>query len=345
VRRTSCLLALLLAVAPPALAAPVPGPVAVRDSARLGIPWTRYTTADRFGRTITFYLADLPGSAGERARPLALVIEGSGCQSVWVRIGGRIGSNLPDLMSRAARGRVRVLVVEKPGVRFLDVARRPGSALGASEEFLREHTLERWTEANLAALRAALAQVPAGDGRVLVAGHSEGATIACAVAAAEPRVTHVAALSGAGPTQLFDLAELLSRAAPGERPARAAARRDSVFAQWRRIEADPLSTTRWWLGHPYRRWATFLPHNSLEDLVRTRARVFLAHGTADRSVPVVSFDWLRAELAARGRDVTVERLEGFDHGLVGPGGPPRDPAVPYGVGRALGDVVEWFLGP
>ncbi len=323
--------------------APAPTPPAVRDTTRLGMPWTRWTTTDRFGRTITFYVSDVADSLRGRALPLALVIEGSGAQSVWTRVGDRIGGSSQNLLRRAARGRLRLVVVEKPGVAFLEQRERPGSALGASETFRREHTPERWGEANAAALRATLAMPGIDRGRVLAVGHSEGGTIAAVVAARCPEVTHVALLSAGGPTQLFDLAELAAAPQTGDSAGAGDARREAVYAEWAKIRANPGSIDDEWLGHPYRRWAAFLARNDLGDLLATPARVFLAHGTADRAVPVASFDWLRAELLARGRDVTALRLAGLDHGFRRDGEAEGGP--PAGFEDVLARVVDWFLAP
>lgn len=320
-----------------------PAPVATRDTTRLGIPWTRYTTTDRFGRTITFYLSNLPDSLSGRTLPLALVIEGSGAQSVWTRVGDRIGGSGQNLFRRAAKGRARVMIVEKPGVEFCAQVPRPGGAEGASETFLREHTRERWAEANAAALRAVIAMPGIDRSRVLAVGHSEGGTIAAAVAARCPEVAHVAMLSAGGATQLFDLAESFGAPQPGDTAGAADARRESAFEEWARIQADPESITKFWMGHPYRRWSSFLARNDLDDLLATKARVFLAHGTEDRSVPVVAFDWLRAELVARGRDVSALRLRGLDHGFFGPEGPPEDRSKPVGIEVVFGRVLDWWL--
>jgi len=340
VRHWLIALSLLVACAGDAVAAAA----AVRDTTRLGIPFSRYTTIDTFGRRITFYLSDLPDSLQHATRPVALVIEGSGAQSVWVKVGDRIGGSLQNLMRRAARHRVRVLVVEKPGVEFLEQRERPGGAEGSSATFRREHTLERWAEANAAALRAVLAMSRIAAAPVLAAGHSEGADVACRVAAIEPRVTHVASLAGAGASQLFDFLHLAAQPREGDAPGAAEQRRQQMIAEWRAVQADPQSIDAFWLGHPHRRWTSFLAGNRLEDLLRTPARVFLAHGTADASVPVASADWLFAELLARGRHVRYERLEGADHGLQTPGAA-GDRASPGGLEHVLAQVIDWALAP
>lgn len=338
------LLPMLMLLAPASASATGSSPVAERDTTRLGMPWTRWTTSDTYGRTITFYLSDVPDSLRDATHPLALVIEGSGGQSVWVRVGDRIGGSLQNLARRAARQRMRVLVVEKPGVEFLEQRERPGGAMGASETFRREHTLERWAEANAAALRAVLAMPRIAASPVLVAGHSEGADVACRLAALEPRVTHVASLAGAGASQLFDFLHSAAQPRPGDGPGAAEQRRQELVAQWRAVQADPQSTDAFWLGHPHRRWTSFLAGNRLEDLMRSGARVFLAHGTADASVPVTSADWLFAELLARGRDVRYDRLEGADHALQRPAAAgARSEGI--GLEQVLEQAIAWALAP
>jgi len=310
------------------------------EAAKLGIPFNRYTTGDTLGRTITFYLSTLPGRQPPAKLPVVLFIEGSGCQSLFRKLGERVGGGLQNLLLAHAKGRARILAVEKPGVEYLDAAAHPGSAMGASEEFLREHTLPRWAEANMAALRAVWMLPDVDASRTLVVGHSEGGIVAARVAAELAGVTHAASLAGGGPTQLFDFVANASRVRPDDKPDDAGRRIQDLFNEWATIQKDPESISRFWLGHPYRRWSTFLGHSVLEELLRTKARIYVAHGTRDAVIPVAAHDMLVAELRAHGRDVTAERLEGADHGFQTedmPTGPP------VGMQALLGRVVDWFL--
>ncbi len=290
-------------------------PLPKLDPAALGIPFQRYTTQDALGRTITFYLSTPAKDAGAAKLPVVLVIQGSGCQSLFRKQGDVIVGGQQNLVLKAAKDRVRVLAVEKPGVKFLDAASRPGSAEGASEEFLKEHTLPRWAEANVAALRAVWTLPGIDASRALVMGHSEGGIVAARVATELPQVTHVASLAGGGPTQLFSLAESRGQPRPGDQPGDAARRRQAVYDEWAKIQADPDSISRFWLGHPYRRWSSFLKTSVAAELSRTKAQVFLAQGTLDAAVPVAGHDVLVAELRAQGRDLSAERIDGADHGF------------------------------
>jgi dipeptidyl aminopeptidase/acylaminoacyl peptidase len=239
----------------------------------------------------------------------------------------------------AAKGRVRVLVVEKPGVAFLDEAKRPGAAEGASEEFLKEHTLPRWAEANRAALLATWTMPDIDRSRTLVVGHSEGGILVARLAAEMPEITHVASLAGGGPTQLFSLAESRGQPRPDDKPGDAPRRMQTVYDGWADVQKDPESTTQFWMGHPYRRWSSFLATSVTAELSRTKARLFLAQGGRDTSVPPTGHDVLVAELRAAGRDVTAERIDDADHSFRKADEPQGSPG---GMQDLFRRVVEWF---
>jgi len=243
------------------------------------------------------------------------------------------------LLLEEAKGRARILVVEKPGVKFLDNPAHFGSAQGASEEFLKEHTLPRWAEANLAALRAVWTLPDIDPTRSLVVGHSEGGIVAAMVSAESPRVTHVASLAGGGPTQLFDLAEI-QRSGAGDNPGAAERHLQNIHDEWEKIRKDPDSISKFWMGHPYRRWSSFLKHSVTEELLRTKAKIYVAQGTLDTAVSVKAHDVLVAELRARGRDVTAERIEGADHGFQAQNMPQ---GAPDGMQALFGRLLSWFM--
>ncbi len=300
-----------------------------------GQPYTQHTTTDRFGRAITFYLSEAPP---EPRLPLLAYIQGSGWTPHFEPQDGRLRPrNGHATIADAARGRARLLIVEKPGVEPFG---NPSQEQGGPAEFRREHTLDRWSEAVMSAMRAArtlpgVAPVPS-----LVIGHSEGGLVACRVAAELDDVTHVACLAGGGPTQLFDILELARR---GEFFKRISddpdARAAHVLEQWQRISADPGNPDAVFFGHAYLRWATFCASSPMEELLRTDARVFIAQGAADRAVTRESFEALRAHLLAHGRDVTGRLVEGADHSFA-PAAGDAD-----GWRAIMEEILDWWLAP
>lgn len=272
-----------------------------------GQPYAAYTVVDSLGRLISFYLSE---SAESAALPLVAYVHGSGHSSHFSRSAERVApENGHATLVDAARGRARILIVEKPGVTLYDRGdSRP------RPEFLREHTLERWVEAVVAAASAASVLPGVDPTQLLVVGHSEGGVVASRVARRLQSVSHVGLLAGGGPSQLFDL-RLLARA--GEFfmsvSANPAEREAYVVAQWDSILANPDATDRVFLGHPYRRWSTFLRASPISDLRQTTARVFVAQGAQDRVVTRESFDALVSELAGAGRRPVAVLVPRADH--------------------------------
>jgi pimeloyl-ACP methyl ester carboxylesterase len=270
---------------------------------------------------------------------VALLVQGSGCQSLFQKRGEMIFGGQQNLLLNAAMGRVRVLAVEKPGVNFLDAAKRPGGAVGASEVFLKEHTLPRWAEANRAALLAAWTLPDIDRPRTLAVGHSEGGIVVARLAAELPEITHVASFAGGGPTQLFSLAESRGQPRPDDKPGDATQRMQTIYDGWAAVQKDPDSTSLFWLGHPHRRWSSFLATSVTAELLKTKARIFLAQGGRDTSVPPSGHDVLVAELRTANRDLTAERLEDADHSFNKPDHPQNSPP---GIQALFGRVVDWF---
>jgi dienelactone hydrolase len=301
-------------------------------------PYERYFTTDRFGREITFYLST--ASADRGSLPLVAYVEGSGCASLFEDRDGRVvpaGGHI--VVQEVADGVARVLIVEKPGVTFLDRPRTYEERSG-SEEFRREHTLERWAEAIQAAVRAAGRVPGVQPDKVLVIGHSEGGLVACRVARSMPDVvTHVASLAGGGPSQLFDLITgarkgNFFRSVSDDPEARVA----YVLDRWRDIQSDPQSTEKLFFGFAYRRWSTFLASSPMEELTGVKARIYLAQGVEDDGVDPASCDALDAHLRAKGQEVVYDRVSGANHSFR-----IRDRPDVDGWEELMDRVVKWFL--
>lgn len=317
-------------------------PVPVATAAELKTPYDRHEVKDGLGRAVTYYVSK-PKFADSAKRPIVLFIQGSGCNSLFVSTpDGRVGGGMFNMIYRDFGDRVRVMVVEKPGVKYLDNPMPPGAANGCSTEFKNEHTVERW----VAALDAALAAAKKIDGvdasKTLAIGHSEGSDMAAHLAAAPGApVTHAACLSGAGITQLFDMMQIARRECePGEPEAEREARVNEVLAQWDRIERTPDSTEELAWGHPHKRWSSFCRKSPVESMLAMprSVKLFLAHGTRDEATPIEGFDACIATLAVHGREATIKRIAGGDHALATPGQSPGD-----ALAAVLGEAVGWFL--
>lgn len=72
-------------------------------------------------------------------------------------------------------------------------------------------------------------------------------------------------------------------------------------AEYPKILADPDSISKWWFGHPYRRWSSFLPYRALEDQLRVDVPLYVYHGRADIATPAEGARALKAAFDAAGK--------------------------------------------
>lgn len=291
------------------------------------------------GSTLTYFLANFD-NALDRRKPLLVILEGSGASSKFYEMDdGRVGYGVYGLIARQACGLSHVAAMEKRGVPFGRLG-SPGSGMDAPLEYTQHATFEDRVADVRLMFDALLADPMVDSTRVLLLGMSEGADVAAGVAAADPRVTHVAFLSGGGASQLFDLIVLRREemAEQGASPEAIEQAVEALEADYARIFADPTNDEKMFMGHAYRRWASFFRQASADNLAHTKAKLFLAHGAQDRAVPIESFDLLTTELLRHGKtNVTVRRFPDRDHSLMKPGG---DPSY-EGLLGIVDEILEW----
>lgn len=221
-------------------------------------------------------------------------------------------------------------MLEKPGVELFDDQGARPMRESCRPEFFLEHTLDRWAEAIAATIRSAHALPSVDDTSTLVLGISEGSMVAVRVSNVLAKVTLVASLSGGGPNHMYVAAECVRRLGLDSD--------ELVYDCWQQVQADPQSTTRFCLDHPFRHWSGFYETSLIEECLRSSAQLYLVHGSADEQNFVGGFDMMRAELAAKGRSGVFERLEGAGHTLDLPSQVP-----PEGFVAVFERLASWFL--
>lgn len=243
-------------------------------------------------------------------KPLAVWMQGSGYHSVFPEREGKLRPGFLALIGEALGPDVQLLAVEKRGVSLGFAG--DGSATEATEEYQEYATLGDRAGDVVAVLRG-LKQQGLLPTRLLAIGHSEGADVAAKVAADEPRVSHLAFLSGGGASQLFDFMIFIrkSEASPRDKETQI----EELWAQWNDIQAHPRSTEKMFQGHSYRRWSSYMQEAPTDNLLKTQAKILIVHGAADQSVPIESADAGAVELSRAGKSFEYLRLPEADHSL------------------------------
>ena len=291
------------------------------------------------GSRLKIYLGNFDSSLDAR-KPLLVYVEGSGAQSHFTKLDDqRIAYGVVGLLANRFGKSHHVVCSEKRGVPFGFSGQR-GAGEGGSDEYNRHATLSDRIDDVRLMLDSLLSQDHVDASRVILLGHSEGADVVAGVAAVDPRVTHVAFLSGGGAAQFFDffVQQRKTLAAQGATAEEVEAAISELEQQIRDILADPDSEKKFFAGHAYKRWSSFATVPAAANLARSGARLFLAHGTADQSVPIESFDYLTVELLRSGRtDAVIRRYPDRDHSFIPVGAEPSsDPFL-----EVVQEVVAW----
>jgi esterase/lipase len=308
-----------------------------KDSVKVpGQPYLRYFTKDKFDRSVTFYLSETKSTS---KLPLVVYVQGSGANSNFSKNNDKITPRNGHIyVYESLEEKARLLIVEKPGVKYLDSPGQ-GEAMN-NDEFNREHSLERWSEAIEAAIKATIRSGLADSSRILVIGHSEGGLVACKIANdLRKLVTHVADLAGGGDSQLYDILMLARKGNffknVSDEPAQ---RVQYVLDEWKKILAEPMNTEKFFFGFSYLRWSSFMQTSCLEQLQSCTAKIFIGQGFKDENLDPSSADQLYAHLLSKNKDVTYDRLDNADHGF-------NDKNKPgfNGWKEEMQKVIIWFL--
>jgi predicted esterase len=272
------------------------------------LPYDKYEL--NTGRdTITFYLSV---SQTRSNLPLIVFVQGSGMNSLFTKSAS--GEIRPEYghMSwyTAGKEKYRVLIVEKPGVRYLQS--------GPSKIFDKKFSLESFSSAIVDAVNYVLKNEKIDTGRVLVAGHSEGGIVAARVAGMmEAKITSVAIMAGEGLSQLYSLYKFADDGTffnTKEHDMPTAAQRIHYLTDtWKDILSDPENTDKKFWGFTYLRWSSMLKTSVINELADYNGRILIAQGTEDKAVYPETAIAAYTSFLSKGKDVELKLIEQADH--------------------------------
>jgi len=291
----------------------------------------RITVPGDAGPPVSYYL-----SAPKEKAPLVLFVQGSGCTPPFSGLGtAERSSALFNWVPLAASGRYAMMAVDKP---YQPVRQdgEPGSAAGCGDAFNNHFSYNTWLMTLRQALRHALTRPEVDATRVLVVGISEGGALAAGLAGAMHEVGAVALSGASGTTQLYDFVARIHQGSGAD--ADKLRELASLDATVKDILADPASGSKFAWGHPYRRWSSFFAQSAGDNLLQSKARVYIVSGMQDGSTPILSTEVMIAQLRGQGRDVTVRRMPNANHDLVQAGGGMPEVQAEHDA------IMRWFDG-
>ena len=185
-------------------------------------------------------------------KPMVLCLDGSGPSPLIWRQNGRVQSSI--IFEATDFPNFHFVVLSKPGIKFFEWTKEV-----KSEKYDQTMSLRWRVDAAKAVLDQMVKDGDADSRQVIALGHSEGADVVPWVALESPHVTHAVALAPGGMSLMFDLIALTrNEIAIGKLSPEAGQQRIlSMKSGFKKIMADPTSTTKKWSGEAYLRWSTF----------------------------------------------------------------------------------------
>ena len=267
--------------------------------------------------------------------PIILILQGSGCDSVWHETGQGFAPVAAQNVPAALAPDRTVMVVDKPGV-------SPGEVRSCDADF----TLDAWAQ-HLDAAIAAVRDAGANNAPIALIGISEGAITAARLAASRDDVSHVVFVSAVGCLLVDDMVANAARQAARDDGQDGLAASDrieqasaSAEANLRRI-FDPATSPeeRLW-GHPVAYWRSFGTACPAKDLAESDADLFLAYGTSDEQLIAEGVEEITARRIMAEKPVTVRRVGEGSHLLSRPG----DANPSANLVAILPAAIAWLRG-
>jgi pimeloyl-ACP methyl ester carboxylesterase len=192
----------------------------------------------------------------------------------------------------------------QPGFWYAD----PATGRAPKHYLSRDH-VGYYVNRNLATIRFLRAQPWVGKEKLVLAGHSAGATVMTRLAAQSKDATHLI-LSGGNP-----MGRILSIIGQRRAADSTGAATEEIFRYWEGVVAQPDSTSAPGGGDPNKTTFDF-SQPVVEDIKKLRIPVLVTYGTRDHCAPYN--DYLRVEvIREKKKHVQFRAYPGLEHNYIG----------------------------
>lgn len=240
----------------------------------------------------------------EKVENILLFIHGSGAMPLYqvkrVEKGLMMSSSVPFSMKKIPDNYLFV-IISKKGIPFCT---HLDDELSVPKEFYENETLEyRANQANLVIQDLIARRKDKQYKKIIALGHSEGSDVIAKLGTINKSVSHFGFWCGSGNSQLYDftlfIRQDVNRGKITEEEG--IEQMDSLFEQYRDIVKNKDNIEKNWLDNSYKRWYYF-SEPPIENLLKIDKPIFVAMGTADKSVPIESIYLIPVEFIRRGKD-------------------------------------------
>lgn len=260
----------------------------------------------------------------EKNKPILLLLDGSGHLPLYSYIKKDDGSSIIygsiPIHYENLSEKYHVVLISKPGTPFLDSLN-----VNTYKQFLKEYKPSKeytqklsldWRVNSVSKIINFLSKKLRTNNKIIAIGYSEGGQVVPKLAVANKKVTKIVSIVGGGLNQFNDFitAERL-KAQKGKITAdQAQTNIDSLNLKFKEIYENPNSTEKFWLGHTYKRWASFCKEIPIESMLKLNIPILLVAGGNDENSPITGMDYVNLEFIRKNKtNLTYKVYPNCDH--------------------------------
>lgn len=263
-----------------------------------------YTLQDPKLQSIQIHVATADSTS---SKPLLVYLDGSGNFPIYYqRKGSKNYSRSVPLDINKYSKDYHIVLISKPDVPFRDTLSSAPSGrvyYPRSDQYTALYSLDWRAEAASKAINFLMKKLPVDKKKIVVMGYSEGSQVAPKVAVLNKKVTHVVCFVGNALSHLYDfIINTRLEVEKGKISAEAGQKIvDSLYSEYEKIFAEPLSTQKTWYGETYLKWSSFSKTTPLENMLKLDVPILYVAGGKDNNQTIIGMDYARLEFMRLGK--------------------------------------------
>ena len=260
----------------------------------------------------------------DKRKPLLILLDGSGHLPLYSYIkkddgSSKIYGSMPIHYNKLS-DKYHVVLISKPGTPFLDSLN-----VNSYEQFLNDYKPSKeyserlsleWRVNSASKIINFLSKKLKPINKIIAIGYSEGGQVVPKLAVANKKVTKIVSIVGGGLNQFNDFitAERLKAQKGMITADQAQTNIDSLNLKFKEIYENPNTIDKFWLGHTFKRWASFCKNIPIESMLQLDIPILLVSGGNDKNSPITGVDYVNLEFMRKGKtNLTYKVYPNCDH--------------------------------
>jgi dienelactone hydrolase len=281
----------------------------------------------------------------KEAKPLLIILDGSGHIPIYSLLKNDDGKSqiigtIPFRYNKLSKN-YHVVLISKPGTPFID-----SLEVNSYQQFLKDYKPSKeYTEKLSLEWRVSSAskvidylskKINIKEKEIIAIGYSEGGHVVSKLALENKRVTKIVSIVGGGLNQFYDFitAERLKAQKGIISPEQAQSKIDSLNFKFKDIYENPNKTNKFWLGHTYKRWASFCKDIPLENMRKLDIPILVIANGNDENSPISGLDYIKLDFLRENKtNLTYKVYPNCDHWFI-------DQKT---KNRKMGEMIEYVI--